>query len=181
MLEEIGAPYEITVVDIRRGDGSGALDGRNPHPHGKVPILDHDGVMIHEQAAIAAYLVDAFPDARVGPPVGDRRRGPFLTWLAYYAGVLEPSVASKMLKWEVPRGTAAWVELGEVLPHLDATLTKQPYLTGDEFTLADVMFGGAFAFFGQNPHFPSTKAIREYAERCTSRPAHGRARAKDNG
>ena len=181
MLEEIGAPYEITIVDIRRGDGSGALDGRNPHPHGKVPIIDHDGVLIHEQVAIAAYLADAFPDARMGPPVGDRRRGPFLTWLAYYAGVLEPSVASKMLKWEVPRGTAGWVDLGEVLAHLDATLKRQPYLAGDEFTMADVLFGGAFAFFAQNPNFPSTPAIREYAERCTSRPAQARARAKENG
>ena len=54
MLEEIGAPYEIMVVDIRRGDRSGELDGRNPHPHGKVPIIEHDGALVHEQAAIAA-------------------------------------------------------------------------------------------------------------------------------
>lgn len=181
MLEEIGVPYEMTLVDIRRGDGSGKLDGRNPHPHGKVPIIEHDGAVVHEQAAIAAYLADAFPEARMGPPVGDRRRGPFLTWLAYYTGVLEPSVASKMMKLEVQRGTMAWVDFDEVLPHIDATLGRQPYLTGEEFTLADVLFGGAFAFFAQNPHFPSTPTIKAYTERCTARPAWKRARSKDGG
>jgi glutathione S-transferase len=117
----------------------------------------------------------------VGPPVGDRRRGPFLSWLAYYAGVLEPSLTSKFLKWEVPRGTAAWVDFGEMLLHLDSTLKAQPYLVGEEFTLADVLFGGAFAFFAQNPQFPSTPAIRDYTARCTGRPARARALAKDGG
>ena len=67
----------------------------------------------------------------------------------------------------MPRGTAAWVDFGEVLPHLDSTLMAQPYLAGHELTLADVLFGGAFAFFAQNPHFPSTPAIRDYTARCT--------------
>ena len=38
LLEELGAPYEIKIVNIRRGDGSGALDAANPHPHGKAPV-----------------------------------------------------------------------------------------------------------------------------------------------
>ena len=28
LLEELGAPYELAEVTIRRGDGSGALDSR---------------------------------------------------------------------------------------------------------------------------------------------------------
>jgi len=39
LLEELGVPYEISKVSIRRGDGSGALDNDNPHPHGKVPVI----------------------------------------------------------------------------------------------------------------------------------------------
>jgi hypothetical protein len=44
-----------------------------------------------------------------------------------------------------------------------------------------VLFGGAFAFFAQDPDFPSTPAIRDYAARCTERPARARALAKDSG
>ena len=44
LLEEIGEPYDIQYVSIRRSDGSGALDPANPHPHGKVPVLKEDYV-----------------------------------------------------------------------------------------------------------------------------------------
>ena len=46
LLEEIGTPYEIKNVSIRRGDGSGARDTTNPHPHGKVPVIVHDGAVV---------------------------------------------------------------------------------------------------------------------------------------
>ena len=39
LLEEIGKPYDIQYVSIRRSDGSGALDPANPHPHEPVAKL----------------------------------------------------------------------------------------------------------------------------------------------
>jgi glutathione S-transferase len=71
LLEEIGAPYETKIVTIRSADGSGAVDPANPHPHGKVPTLVHDGQVIFESAAIALYLSDLFPEAKLGPRVGE--------------------------------------------------------------------------------------------------------------
>jgi glutathione S-transferase len=61
LLEEIGEPYDIQYVSIRRVDGSGALDPANPHPHGKVPFLRDGASMVFEQTAIALYLADKFP------------------------------------------------------------------------------------------------------------------------
>jgi glutathione S-transferase len=78
LLEEIGAPYEIQYVSIRRGDGSGALDPANPHPHGKVPFLKDGASTVFEQTAIALYLADKFPDAHLGPTIGDPSVGCFL-------------------------------------------------------------------------------------------------------
>ena len=69
LLEELGAPYEIAKVAIRRGDGSGALDEGNPHPHGKVPAIRDGDTVVYESAAIALYLTDKFPAARLGPVV----------------------------------------------------------------------------------------------------------------
>ena len=69
---------DIQYVSIRRSDGWGALDPANPHPHGKVPRVLKDGVsMVFEQTAIALYLADKFPDARLGPAIGDPARGRF--------------------------------------------------------------------------------------------------------
>src|SRR5678816_2189992 len=91
LLEELDAPYEIKEVTVRVGDGTGALDPANPHPHGKVPAISDDGTLVFESAAIALYLTDKFPKNGIGPVVGDPKRGAYLTWLAYYAGVMEPA------------------------------------------------------------------------------------------
>src|ERR1700761_6678581 len=85
LLEELGAPYEIKTVTIRRADGSGAIDPLNPHPHGKTPAIRDGETVVFESTAIALYLTDKFPQAGIGPVVGDAGRGAYLSWLAYYA------------------------------------------------------------------------------------------------
>src|SRR5262245_48986629 len=97
LLEELGADYALKIVDIPRQDGSGAADAANPHPDKKVPALDHDGALITESIAVILYLTDLFPQAKLAPAVGDPQRGEYLTWLAYYAGVIEPVVHFQFL------------------------------------------------------------------------------------
>jgi len=181
LLEELGAPYQIHQVGLRRGDGSGALDPANPHPHGKVPAIMDDGVLVFESAAIALYLTDKFPSAGIGPQIGDPRRGAYLTWLAYYAGVMEPAWMSLFMKWDVPRGTAGWVKADEVMEFVTATLKKGPYLLGEQFSAADILVGTTFAMFLGGPMMPKTELLEGYVKRVTERPAHARAKAKENG
>lgn len=178
LLEELEATYEILTVSIRHSDGSGALDPHNPHPHGKVPAILHDGVMVHEQTAIALYLTDLFPKNGLGPLVGDPKRGPYLSWLAYYSGVAEPSFVSKFLNVDVPRGTAGWVAVDEMMTHIADTLKAGPYLLGERFSAVDILFGGTFNMFLQSPLLPKSEAIAAYAARCVERPARMRAEAK---
>jgi len=181
LLEELGAPYEIAKVSIRRGDGSGALDPKDPHPHGKVPAIEHDGATVFESSAIALYLTDAFPDKGLGPRVGDAQRGAYLTWLAYYAGVLEPAFVSKFMKVDVPRGTAGWVNADEAMAHVTGALSASPFLLGERFSAADLLYGSTFALFLGSPMLPESELLRSYVNRCTARPAHARAAAKDAG
>jgi len=179
LLEELGAPYEIERVTIRRGDGSGQLDGKDPHPHGKVPVIEHDGATVFESSAIALYLTDAFPEKGVGPRVGDKQRGAYLTWLAYYAGVLEPAFVSKFMKITVPRGTAGWVDSDEALAYVEGALAASPFLLGERFSAADVLYGSTFALFLGSPMLPEKPVLRSYVTRCQARPAYARAAAKD--
>ncbi len=181
LLEELGAPYQLQLVTVRNRDGSGAIDPANPHPHGKVPAISDDGVAVFESAAIALYLTDRFPENRVGPRIGEPLRGPYLSWLAYYAGVFEPSVMSKFMKWEVPRGTAGWVDLTEVMPVLLGRLEKGPYLLGESFSAVDVLYGTSFALFLNSEFMPRSPLLQAYVQRITSRPAFARALARDPG
>ena len=179
LLEELGAPYEIAKVNIRRGDGSGALDPTNPHPHGKVPVIRDGDAIVHESAAIALYLTDKFPAAGIGPVVGDAKRGTYLTWLAYYAGVMEPSWTSAFLKTEVPRGTAGWVKTDEVMELVNSTLAKSPYILGEKFSAADILIGTTFKLFMGSPLLAKTDLLESYVKRVVERPAYARAAAKD--
>lgn len=179
LLEELEAPYEIRRVTFRRADGSGAIDPANPHPHGKVPAISDDGVVVYESTAIALYLTDRFPKNRLGPLVGEPDRGAYLTWLSYYTGVLEPAFMSRYLKVAVPRGTAGWVEIEEAMEHVLRQLAAGPYLLGERFSAVDILYGTTFAMFAQSPMLPRSSLLDDYARRVVSRPAFARAQALD--
>ncbi|MBV8662497.1 MAG: glutathione S-transferase family protein [Hyphomicrobiales bacterium] len=181
LLEELGVPYEIKFVGIRRHDGSGAVDPTNPHPHGKAPALIHDGVVVFESPAIALYLTDTFPAAGLGPRVGEATRGSYLSLLSYYGSVLEPAVMSKFLNTPVPRGTAGWAPVEEVLAYLESLLAKGPFLLGEAFSAVDILYGTTFAMFKDAPFMPKSPGIADYAARVVARPAFARARERDAG
>jgi glutathione S-transferase len=178
LLEELGAPYEVKEVAIRSGAG-GEPDPANPHPHGKVPAISDDGVVVFESPAIALYLTDKFPNAGIGPVVGDAKRGPYLSWLVYYGSVLEPAFMSRFMSVKVPVGTAGWVEVEPAMDFVIETLSAGPYLLGETFCAADILYSTTFAMFGASPVMPKSPVIDAYLKRCLARPAYARAQAKE--
>lgn len=177
LLEELEAPYQLHTVTLRRSDGTGEADPANPHPHGKVPAISDDGVIVFESPAIALYLTDRFPKNHLGPRVGEPGRGAYLSWLSYYTGVLEPAFMSRFMKVEVPRGTAGWVAVEEAMDAVIARLSQGSYLLGDEFSAADVLYGTTFALFGQSPMMPKSTVVEDYVKRIVARPAFVRAQS----
>ncbi|HTQ14372.1 MAG TPA: glutathione S-transferase family protein [Rhizomicrobium sp.] len=178
LLEELGAPYRIQEVTTRTREG-GAPDPANPHPHGKVPAISDDGEVVWESPAIALYLTDRYPTAGIGPAIGDPKRGAYVSWLVYYGSVLEPALMSKFMNTPVPVGTAGWVELDGVMAHIVKTLSAGPYLLGDKFSAADILYATTFAMFGAMPIFPKSPVIDAYVKRCLERPAYKRAQEKE--
>jgi glutathione S-transferase len=59
MLEEIGEPYRLHPLGFKKGETRAAAY-LAINPMGKVPAIDHDGVIVTEAAAICCYLADAF-------------------------------------------------------------------------------------------------------------------------
>jgi len=178
LLEELGVSerVEIVPVTILRNDGSGGRDKNNPHPEDKVPVLEHDGALIMESGAIMLYLTDMFPDAGLGPPVGQPGRGAYLNWLHYYGGVIEPVLAAQFSEGETPalfqrsfRGPA------EMADRLGAALRDAPYLLGDDFSAADILIATPFSWFAAMT--PDIDEVKDWVVRCTARPAFARAAA----
>lgn len=177
LLHELGAldAVRIEIVDIPRMDGSGRTDPRNPHPEGKVPLLVEDGVAIRESAAIVPFLAERFPDAGLQVPPGDPQRGAYLSWFAWYAGVMEPVMVLQATGLQHPALTATFRGKAEMEAQLLAALERQPYLCGDRFTAADLLLHSPYAFFG----LPGVPAIDAWVERCRARPSMAFAAAFD--
>ena len=174
LLEELGEPYAIEYVTIRRGDGSGQRDPRNPNPDGKVPTLVHDGRMVAESAAICLYLSDAFPAAGLGPAVGDPGRGDFLTWLFFYAGEVEPALIGKFSGRADEHSTRAY---DLMVKRFEDALQKSPYILGESFSAADILFGSIVQWGAEM--LPKRDAFDAYLARLSARPAFQAAQAKD--
>src|ERR1700723_2994556 len=92
MLEEVGEPYRTEVLDF--GTTMKGADYLAVNPMGKVPAIRHGDTVVTEAAAICAYLADAFPQAKLAPPPGDKRRGAYYRWLFFGAGPIEAATTN---------------------------------------------------------------------------------------
>src|SRR5690606_1171444 len=95
MLEELGVEYRAVVQEYGASMKSPGYLAINPM--GKVPALQHRGIVVTEAAAICAYLADAFPQAGLAPALDDPLRGPYLRWMFFAAGPVEAAVTAKSL------------------------------------------------------------------------------------
>lgn len=178
LIDELGADVAIREVTIPRQDGSGGRDPANPHPEGKVPLLDHDGAIVWETPAIILYLTDLFPAAGLGPLPGDPQRGTYLSWLSWYGGVVEPIlILESVVKVEHPVISATFRSMAEVTDRLARALEGRPYLMGEHYTAADLLLHSPFAWFPAAT--PDVPAIGDWVRRCQERPAVKRTIARD--
>ena len=175
LMEETGQPYERVLTDISTG-AQKTPEFLAVNPMGKVPALKDGDVSIAEASAIAAYVAERYPDAKLAPPLGDPRRGKYLQWLFFAPSCIEPALIQIFTKIEVPASTAAWGSSTQVFDVLDAALEKGPFLLGDTFSAADIMVGSGLNFairlFKMVPARPS---FDRYIDACSARPAFQRA------
>jgi glutathione S-transferase len=181
MLEEVGESYKIHLLSLKKGEHR-APAYLAVNPMGKVPALRHGDAIITEASAICCYLADAFPQARLNIPVGDPRRGPYLTWLFFGPSCIEPAVLERGFpRKEVPsRATLGFGDFETVMDVLaKATAAANPYLMGEQFTAADVIIGSQLRFSMMFKMIPERPEFVAYVGRLNERPALQRATAKD--
>jgi glutathione S-transferase len=179
MLEELGEPYKLEVLNLRAGDQ------RKPaylaiNPMGKVPTLKDGDVVVSEVAAICCYLADTYPKAKLAPPIGDKRRGDYLKWLFYGPSCLEPAMIDKALnRPPAPRTTAGWADYDTVIEVLRSAVGAREYLLGEQFTAADIIIGSGLRWGMLFKMFPDLPEFVTYVDRLKARPAMQRQLAKD--
>lgn len=183
VLEEIGAPHKLILVDIKKGEHL-RDEYRRINPNARVPALDHDGVIMFEAAAICLYLCERHPEAKLMPPVGSRHRPLFLQWITF----LTNTVQETLIQWHHPNHYAAdatcqqavkansEVKLDRLWQQLDAALGRDgPYLLGEEFSVADIYLT-MLSRWTRNQAKPATTHpnVKRCVELVKARPAYQR-------
>jgi glutathione S-transferase len=179
LLEELRAPYELTVLNMKAGEQrQSAYLAVNPL--GKVPAIRHRGELITEQVAIFIYLTDLFPATGLAPLIGDALRGPYLRWLVYYAACYEPALMDRALKRDAaPLAMSPYGDFDSMLGTVIDRLWNSPYLLGDVFSAVDLLWGMALQWGTMFKIVPETPTIADYVERVTTRPSVVKVAALD--
>jgi glutathione S-transferase len=180
MLEEVGAPYRIELLDFEKREHKTA-QYLAVNPMGKIPSIVHRGVVITEVAAILAYLADAFPAANLAPAIGDPARGTYLRWMFFAAGCVEPAIVDHLLKRPpVDRPSAlGYGTYEDTLNTVEALLAPGPYLLGERFSAADLCLGAQLGWGLMTKSLEPRPAFVAYAARLGERLAFKRAAAQD--
>ncbi|HET9932578.1 MAG TPA: glutathione S-transferase N-terminal domain-containing protein, partial [Polyangiaceae bacterium] len=141
VLAETNTPYELNVVDLSKGEHK-----QPPHvarqPFGQIPVLDDDGFRMFESRAIARYL-----DEKSGSPLTPktiRERALMNQWQSVEQSNFSPAAMKFVYHYVFQRpqdqavldGANRMVET--TLGAISKSLAEAPYLTGNQFTLADI-------------------------------------------
>ncbi|HEY1553582.1 MAG TPA: glutathione S-transferase family protein [Kofleriaceae bacterium] len=177
-LEEVGEPYELVFVDIMKGaQKTGDVVARNPM--GKIPVLVDGDAVVTESGAIGLYLADRYAVGRLAPKLDDPRRGAYLRWTVFAQAVVEPGAMAKLNGWQFKPSQAGWGEFDAMVATIDAAIGTGPFVLGEMFSMADVVFGGTLRYMTKFGMLKASPQVAAYVARLDGRPAAQRADARN--
>jgi GST-like protein len=186
-LEELGLPYEAHTIDIRNGDQH-CQEYLALNPNGKIPvIIDPNGpggeaISIMESGAILIYLAD-----KAGKliPTEPMARNQCLQWLFFQVGHIGPmfgqfghfykyAVDACRDPYPIERYTN---ESRRLLGILDARLTGNAHILGDDYSIADIAIFpwvnclSAYYEAEEQLGLKEFPHVNAWVQRCLQRPA----------
>jgi glutathione S-transferase len=185
LLEELGLEYELRSYSIRDGSMR-APEFLALSPAGRVPVLEHEGEVWFESAAIVQLLCERHAQAGLMPLPGHPDRARWLEMLGYSETVgclLENLNLNQVFLRPPARPSAVVVKLLNArlrgaLGAMEARL-EGDYLLPSGFSAADIMFGYGFELARYYVDLDQYPRLMAYWARLRARPAHIRAKARD--
>lgn len=187
MLEELGLPYEVHLIDISKGE-SKLPEFESLNPNGKIPaLIDPNGpdgrpLALFESGAILLYLAEKTGRFLPADPI---QRWHAIQWLFFQMGGIGPmfgqlgffhTFAGREIEDKRPLERYV-AESKRLLGVLDRQLEGKPWIVGDEYTIADVATLGwvntLITFYGAGDlvGIQDFGNVMAWLERGTSRPA----------
>ena len=179
-LEETGLAYRVHAIDHTGGEHE-----RDPYrrisPFRQVPVLDDDGFVVAESAAVVLYLAEKAgkliprdAQGRAGVVqwcfAATSTVGPTLTCLDLI-GMFDADKAARKLHAELPKLAGRW--LGDV----ERRLEGREWIACADFTVADIMMAGVLRGIRKTDLMEPFAKLKAYRARCLARPAWQRTLA----
>jgi glutathione S-transferase len=158
-LEELGVPYEFVKLDMQAGEH------RTPeylaiNPMGKVPAIVDGDFQLWESGAILLYLNDLHGKAL--PSYKERAK--VVQWVLFANSTLATGIFVEANRER---------EMPKLMPPLNEILGQQPFILGEEFTVADVAVGSVLGYIPimLKLDLSAYPNILNYLQRLSERPA----------
>jgi len=185
MAGELGLPYEHLPIEIGEA-GARAPEFLAINPNGRLPFIVDSGFVLFESLAITLYLAKKHSSGKLYP-----------------ASLQDEAKAWQWSFWaiaEVDRGVNIWSLHAVRLPPaerdaakrdealkiiaapfkvLDAAVAAQPYLLGDDFTVADLNVAAVISR-AIDMDLAAVPNLKAWLSRCLARPAARAALALKN-
>ena len=182
LLEELDVPYELELGEFKPTSDQFFIQDT---PTGKYPTIEHDGLVLMESGAIIEYLTELFPN-NLKPPAGSQQKAVTLQWLHYADATAF-----------APLGIVVWLSQyrsdGDKHPELiedarnrvitglkpiEDQLTSNPWITGPNFSAADIMLGFTVIAASSFGLTEDDSATSRYITRIQERPGFQTALSK---
>ena len=186
-LQEIGVPFESVPVNLRTSEHRTEAFLRI-NPAGKVPVLIDGDVVLTESVAIALYLADKFPEARLSPTdlVG---RGRVQQWCLFAATEMEQPLwriakhrrfypKNQRIPADIPLAGEDFVTAVRVL---DGHMRDRSFVAADMFTVADIVVAYTLDWANELDLLDGMSALGAYMERMYQRPNAAAHRCRARG
>jgi glutathione S-transferase len=174
MLEELGVPFSVKTVDIRKGEQKSPAYLKL-NPAGKVPTLTDGDVVVSENPAIAIYLADRYGYGTLAPRTDEAERGAYLTWMVFSTAVVDPVATLHQQKIDLPGFNFSFGAFDDMVQVVTGVLKDREYLLGERFSAADVVLGGTLSRLLYQKVLPEDPVLLDYNGRLTVRSAFQRA------
>ena len=178
-LEECGVPYEAVGLDCGPKGLQDEAQLAALNAFKQVPVIDDDGYVLAESGAILLYIAEK--SGRL-IPFDLKGRAQVYRWLITSLNNIEP-FALPILFADLQgdgnphlQALRPWhVEiLDRFFPAINSMLMGQPYLTGTDFTVADMMLACVLREIRKTDLLSKYPQIMDFRRRCEERPAFGK-------
>src|SRR6266700_388707 len=173
-LHLLDAPFSYRWVDVFAPRDQRDAEFQRVSRFGEIPVLVDDGVAYAQSNAILLHVAGKF--GRLGGESAARlaRVRERLFWEANRIGISLPNVRHylRFTPGGAPEGALAWLRarMDADLNSLDQDLSRDPFLLGDEVTVADIACGAYLLYEDASVDLARWPAVLRWMQRLRALP-----------